>query len=54
MVLLQGMGTDEAAMIEILCTRSNPQIHAMTSAYKLSELRSSLFFQIDRYLMFYS
>lgn len=29
----QGAGTDEHALIEILVTRSNEQIHAMNAAY---------------------
>lgn len=30
----QGAGTDEHALIEILVTRSNQEIHAMNAAYQ--------------------
>ncbi|KAG7252662.1 hypothetical protein CRUP_015898, partial [Coryphaenoides rupestris] len=31
---IEGAGTDEHALIEILVTRSNEQIHAMNAAYQ--------------------
>lgn len=33
----QGAGTDEHALIEILVTRSNEEIHAMNAAYQNGE-----------------
>lgn len=32
--LLQGAGTDEDCLVELLCTRSNTEIKAFTEAYK--------------------
>jgi len=31
---VQGLGTDEDALIEILCSRTNAQIKAISAAYK--------------------
>uniref|UniRef100_A0A6Q2X7X7 Annexin n=1 Tax=Esox lucius TaxID=8010 RepID=A0A6Q2X7X7_ESOLU len=36
---IEGAGTDEHALIEILVTRTNEQIHAMNAAYKHGETR---------------
>ena len=36
-LLLQGLGTDEGAIIEILCTRNNRQIQNIVATYKMSE-----------------
>ena len=32
--MLQGLGTDEQALVEVLCTRTNAQIVAFTDAYR--------------------
>ena len=31
---MKGLGTDERALIEVICTRSNQEIHAIKAAYK--------------------
>lgn len=41
----QGAGTDEHALIEILVTRSNEEIHAMNAAYQEGEFDTSNGFQ---------
>uniref|UniRef100_A0A4W5KR19 Annexin n=1 Tax=Hucho hucho TaxID=62062 RepID=A0A4W5KR19_9TELE len=41
-IFCQGAGTDEHALIEILVTRSNGEIHAMNAAYQAGEALSAL------------
>lgn len=38
-VFLQGLGTDESVLIEILCTRTNAEITAIKQSYQRRELR---------------
>lgn len=35
---VRGLGTDEAALIEVLCSRTNEEMQAMKAAYKKREL----------------
>ena len=37
-LLLQGLGTDEGVLIEILCTRTNAEINAIKQSYQKREL----------------
>lgn len=43
-VFLQGLGTDESVLIEILCTRTNAEITAIKQSYQKRELRFFFFF----------
>lgn len=40
---MDGMGTEESSLVEILCTKSNEEVKELTSAYE----DSKLFFDID-------
>ena len=39
---IQGLGTDESTLIEILCTRSNDEIQELKRQYKSGEWGSSV------------
>ena len=41
-IYIQGLGTDESTLIEILCTRSNDEIQELKRQYKSGEWGSSV------------
>lgn len=48
----QGAGTDEACLIEILCSRSNAEIVEINRIYKAGKFQNSIFFPIVNFKMF--
>lgn len=46
--LLQGIGTDEKCLIEILASRTNEQMHQLVAAYKDGEVDGTARVEIPR------
>ena len=54
-VFLQGLGTDESILIEILCTRTNAETTAIKQSYQKRKLRFfSFFFYVALFYCFES
>lgn len=50
----QGAGTDEACLIEILCSRSNAEIVEINRIYKAGKFQNSIFFPNSKLYKVYS